>query len=133
MSYVRELLWVEILIYQLVSGMVVYIALNILTILSIEYTVDKIFEDQPVLALWSNDQLKLNPEQKKSLCNAIKNKFQLIQGPPGNKLYSIYIWHSVCTHLCTHLCMCNSVCIYNYRYWKVSNWSSSCLCLHCCQ
>ena len=39
--------------------------------------------DPLVFALWSNTK-KLNGTQCSSVYTAIRNKFQLIQGPPGN-------------------------------------------------
>ena len=40
-------------------------------------------KDPSVLALWSSAQ-KLNEKQCDSILSAVKKKFQLIQGPPGN-------------------------------------------------
>ena len=40
-------------------------------------------KDPSVLCLWSST-LQLNEEQRSSLFAAIKNNFQLIQGPPGS-------------------------------------------------
>ena len=53
-----------------------------------------------MFALWSNTQ-KLNREQCNSLFTAIRHKFQLIQGPPGD--YSIQCKCIVCIYglLCT--------------------------------
>lgn len=43
----------------------------------------RIEQDPLVFTLWTRGQ-KLNMEQSDSLFTAIKNKFQLIQGPPGD-------------------------------------------------
>ena len=100
MNYARKLLWAEIFIHQLVSYVVVAtgLSIDILTIFSIDYPLDKIFKDKSVLALWSNGHHRLNREQTQSLRTAVKNKFQLIQGPPGNKLYCIN--DTVCMLVC---------------------------------
>ena len=45
----------------------------------------KIKRDPLVEKLWTGKQPQsINEEQKESLKIAIENKFQLIQGPPGN-------------------------------------------------
>ena len=52
----------------------------------------KIKRDPLVDKLWTGKQPQsMNEEQKESLKIAIKNKFQLIQGPPGNNM---------CLHKC---------------------------------
>ena len=44
----------------------------------------RIRQDPLVFGLWSHDQRELNEEQRDSIFTAIRNKFQLIQGPPGD-------------------------------------------------
>ena len=54
-----------------------------------------IISDPLVLKLWTGGQQQsINEEQKKSVEAALQNKFQLIQGPPGN-LHSILYYTPV--------------------------------------
>ena len=45
---------------------------------------ENIFRDPLVFNLWPHGKQQLNREQRRSLSTAIRKKFQLIQGPPGN-------------------------------------------------
>jgi len=57
-----------------------------------------------VYKLWPDKQRKeLNKEQKESVEIAIKNKFQLIQGPPGNDTIMSYI--VICLMHCKYFMM----------------------------
>ena len=51
-------------------------------------TITLINQDRFVFSLWPNDQQQLNKEQHNSVLTAVRTKFQLIQGPPGNHLSS---------------------------------------------
>ena len=49
---------------------------------------DKIVkEDKWALHLWNDETNTLNEGQKESIKKALKKKFQLIRGPPGETLY----------------------------------------------
>ena len=52
-------------------------------VLARHYVTTPIKQDPSVFALWSSTK-ELNSEQRNSVFTAIKNKFQLIQGPPGD-------------------------------------------------
>ena len=52
---------------------------------SVQKKMSRIKQDPLVFALWSHGQQQLNGKQRNSLLAAIKNKFQLIQGPPGDQ------------------------------------------------
>jgi len=50
----------------------------------------QIKQDPLVYKLWSGRQ-QLNREQREAVEIAVQNKFQLIQGPPGNDFLYFYI------------------------------------------
>ena len=65
---------------------------NIIAILSIanhdSLTRNTLIKHDPLVEkLWTGGQQQINDEQKKSVKIAVENKFQLIQGPPGNNYY----------------------------------------------
>ena len=46
-------------------------------------------DDPLAKQLWKKGPgIELNAEQKDSIIRALRNKFQLIQGPPGSKSYN---------------------------------------------
>ena len=57
-----------------------------------------LMEHPDILNHWTKRSKRLNEIQREALCCALKNKFQLIQGPPGQHIhcfnYSVYF---VCT------------------------------------
>ena len=58
----------------------------LLAVFSIYKKTALVKRDPLVFALWPNTQNRnLNGKQNSSLLAAIKNKFQLIQGPPGDQ------------------------------------------------
>ena len=71
--------------------------------------IERLLKEHPnILSHWTKHSKKLNEIQTKALCCALKNKFQLIQGPPGQlftimlTLYSVYLvyLHCICSY-CT--------------------------------
>ena len=51
---------------------------------------EKMRQDPLVCKLWSGRQPKeLNREQNKAMVTSMLNKFQLIQGPPGDQIYCV--------------------------------------------
>jgi len=97
----------------------------------------KRFEQDPlVYELWLSKQplsqpKQLNSEQKRSVDVAMTNKFQLIQGPPGNTItYSRYENPPMHIFTCTRYITRQSENALSCRNWKVSDWISPCLCIH---
>ena len=54
----------------------------------------KVFNEEPLVKeVWGDvPGIELNKVQKESIKKALKNKFQLIQGPPGNETFLCLIF-----------------------------------------
>lgn len=55
----------------------------------------KVFNEEPLVKeVWGDvPGIELNKVQKESIKKALKNKFQLIQGPPGNEKFLCLIFY----------------------------------------
>ena len=70
---------------------------------SSEKDIRSLLKEHPnILTLW-NKRKRLNEIQREALCCALKNRFQLIQGPPGqhfeHTLVEVTIVHGVCLYI----------------------------------
>ena len=51
-----------------------------------------LLENRFVLRHWDDSARELNDIQTKTLMSALMNRFQLIQGPPGNACECVHLW-----------------------------------------
>lgn len=83
-------------------------------------TIEKLLlENRYVLHHWGAPKMVLNDIQIKALISALMNRFQLIQGPPGN----------ACEHLPLVVSECSEIDANFHRYWKEHHRCPHCLCL----